>query len=113
MKLAIIGGRDFNDYARLCRVMETAKTPITMIVSGGAIGADMLGAKWADEHDVAKEIFLPDWKNLGKKAGFIRNQQIIDNADAVLAFWNKVSKGTEHSISLANKKGLPMKIVYY
>lgn len=86
MKIAIIGGRDFQDYDRLCKVMEAIKTPINMVISGGAIGADSLGARWADEHGVDKEIFLPDWERLGKRAGFLRNQQIIDAADGVLAF---------------------------
>lgn len=66
MKLAIIGGRDFQDYERLCKVMENVKTPVTAIVSGGALGADSLGARWADEHGVGKEIYLPDWNGLGK-----------------------------------------------
>ena len=113
MKLAIIGGRDFQDYERLCKVMENVKTPVTAIVSGGAVGADSLGARWADEHGIVKEIYLPDWNGLGKRAGFIRNQQIIDAADAVLAFWDKTSKGTAHSIGLAEKQNKPIKVINY
>lgn len=113
MKLAIIGGRDFDDYKRLCRVMGKVKTPVTVIVSGGALGADSLGARWADEHGIEKEIYLPDWSGLGKRAGFVRNQQIIDAADSVLAFWDKISKGTAHGIGLAKKQNKPIKVIHY
>ena len=113
MKLAIIGGRDFKDYERLCAIMEYTQNPVTVIVSGGAAGTDSLGARWADDHGVEKEIYLPDWDGLGKRAGFVRNQQIIDAADAVLAFWDGKSKGTAHSIGLAQKQNKPLKIIKY
>jgi hypothetical protein len=113
MKLAIIGGRDFDDYERLCVVMKNVKSPIEAIVSGHAKGADTLAERWADDHGVEKEIYLPDWDGLGKRAGFVRNQQIIDAADAVLAFWDQKSKGTAHSIGLAKKAGKPLKIINY
>lgn len=103
MKLAVVGSRDFNDYdllkTKLDQINERVK--ITLIISGGARGADSLAERWANEHKVETKIFYPDWDKYGKKAGFLRNEQIIKYCDAVVAFWDGKSKGTEHSINLA------------
>ena len=47
MKLAIIGSRDFLDYELLNQELKNYKDKITLVVSGGAKGADTLGEKWA------------------------------------------------------------------
>lgn len=107
MVIAIIGSRTFTDYALLKAEVDkvAADNPISLIVSGGAIGADTLGARYAVEHCIDKLVFKPDWNRFGKGAGFIRNKDIVDNAEVVIAFWNGVSKGTKHSIDYATKQG--------
>ena len=80
---------------------------------GGAKGADKLSEKWADDNNIDKDIYYPDWNKYGKKAGYIRNQSIIENSDRVIAFWDGSSKGTSHSINLAKKDDKPYKIIYY
>lgn len=109
--LAIIGSRNFNDYDLVKGICDTVRNKynITHIVSGGAKGADTLGERYADLNNLKKIIYLPDWAKHGKSAGFIRNKEIIRDADFVIAFWDGVSKGTQHSINLAkstNKRGL-------
>ena len=119
MKLAIVGGRKFNDYsmlytwAYLLTYQAVMASDEIVIVSGGAKGADTLGAKFADEHDYPKEVFLPDWDMFGKFAGFVRNQQIVDACDTVLAFWDGQSKGTRDTINKAKIAKKPTFIVYY
>jgi len=105
MKLAVVGSRGFNDYDLLKSKLDAIhlRKPITCIVSGGAKGADSLGEKWAKENNIETLIFIPEWDKYGKKAGFLRNEDIIKNSDAVVAIWDEVSKGTAHSISLAKK----------
>lgn len=103
-KVAIIGSRTFTNY-RICKevienIVEDSKI---MIVSGGAKGADALGEKFADENNLMKLIFKPDWEKFGKSAGFKRNTQIIENSDIVIAFWDYESKGTKNSIDTAKK----------
>lgn len=71
------------------------------IVSGGARGADSLAERYANERGLATKIFLPDWESHGKGAGFIRNRDIVDYADYVIAFWDFKSKGTGHTVGLA------------
>ncbi|MFW6226284.1 MAG: DUF2493 domain-containing protein [bacterium] len=105
MKIAVIGSRNFTDYellkSKLDKIHE--RKIITCIVSGGAKGADKLSERWADENGIEKLIFIPDWNKYGKRAGFLRNEDIIKNADAVVAFWDGVSKGTQHGINLSKK----------
>ena len=111
MKVAVIGGREFNDYDRLKRILDLY--PITVIVSGGARGADSLGEKYADEKGLQKEIYKPDWDLFGKKAGFMRNTTIIENCDMVVAFWDGESKGTKDSLDKAKNLKKTTLVVYF
>jgi predicted Rossmann fold nucleotide-binding protein DprA/Smf involved in DNA uptake len=115
MNLGIIGSRSFNDYELLKKEVDDFIKDIKIdhIVSGGAKGADSLGEKYAGEHGIKILIFLPDWQKFGKKAGYIRNIDIIENSDIVIAFWDGESKGTKHSIDLANKMNKKVKIIYF
>lgn len=111
MKIAIIGSRNFNGYKLVTEVLLPYKSKISLIVSGGAKGADSLGEKWAIENNIQTLIFPADWDKHGKRAGFIRNEDIIKNCEGVIAFWDGQSKGTGHSISLAHKYNKPVKVV--
>lgn len=111
MKVAVIGGREFNDYDRLKRILDLY--PITVIVSGGAKGADSLGEKYANEKNLKKEIYHPDWDLFGKSAGFLRNTTIIENCDMVVAFWDGASKGTKDSLDKAQKLKKTTLIAYF
>lgn len=113
MKLAVIGSRNYNDYETLClSIGELLKTKkIDTIVSGGATGADALAKLYAEAHGIDFVEFLPDWATYGRAAGPIRNKQIIEYCDEVLAFWNGESKGTKSAINLAKKADKKVHIV--
>ena len=114
MKLAIIGSRSFINKELLYKVIDTHfSVPITEIISGGAAGADSLGAQWGWSSDVKVTEFKPDWSAYGKAAGIIRNKDIIREAEFVLAFWDGVSKGTQHSIGEAKRLKKPTLIIYF
>ncbi len=123
MKLAIVGSRTFNDE-QLMDEMLTLHFPwssdqvsecvaLQAIISGGAKGADTLAKKLADDYQLEYLEFLPDWESNGKAAGFIRNKEIVNACDMVLAFWDGKSKGTEHTIKLARLAKKPTFIVYF
>ena len=109
MKVEVIGSRGFNDYELVVKTLSNLH--ITLLVSGGAKGADTLGEKYANEHDIPTLIFKPDWEKHGKAAGMIRNTDIVNNADTVIAFWDGESKGTKDSISKAEKLGKNIMII--
>lgn len=117
MKLAIIGSRGFDDFDFMEQEVKRQFTNligIDTIVSGGARGADTLGELLADKYSIPKKIFLADWNKHGKKAGYIRNVDIIKNADFVLAFWDGQSRGTKHAIELALRTFYkPFKVINY
>jgi predicted Rossmann fold nucleotide-binding protein DprA/Smf involved in DNA uptake len=128
MKVAVIGSRTFKNYSMLKEKLDKLNEikKITCIVSGGAEGADSLGARYADENNIKKIIHEAQWSDLshpdaliktnsyGKKydarAGFRRNYFIIDDADIVIAFQISKSSGTQHSIDYAKKLDKPIKV---
>ena len=84
--------------------------PITEVVSGGAAGADKFGEIFAEVANVPVKLFLPDWKKHGKSAGFKRNKEMVEYADAVICFWDSHSRGTQHTIELTEKADKPLTI---
>jgi len=108
-RIGVIGSRSFDDYKLLKNILS--KFLPFKLVSGGAIGADLLAERFAIENNLLKEIFLPDWNKYGKRAGFIRNSLIVKNSDAIIAFWDGFSKGTKDTIEKARKKGKQLMII--
>ena len=117
-KVIIAGSRGFSNYKLLKEtcdkyLREKKKTHNVVVISGHARGADILGEKYASDEDLDLEIYPADWKKYGKSAGFMRNEQMADIADAVIAFWNGESHGTKHMIDIAEEKGLNVRVVNY
>lgn len=104
IKLAIVGSRTFNDYATfnyvVNKICKENGYNIVEIISGGAKGADSFAEQYADMHKISKIVFRADWKKFGKRAGFIRNVDIIKECTHCIAFWDGDSHGTKHDIEL-------------
>ena len=113
MKIIIAGGRDFNNYYILERVLNSFKGLIDEVISGDARGADELGARWATYNNIHVNHFPADWDYYGHAAGFIRNIEMADNADALIAFWDGKSKGTGHMIKTMQMKKKPYRVFNY
>ena len=112
MKVIIAGSREFDDYNTLCKVcdyMLQNQTEIE-IVSGTAYGADQLGEKYAREHGYKLTYFPANWDKYGKSAGYRRNVEMAQYADAAIIFWDGRSKGTGHMIDIAKTHKLKLKI---
>lgn len=112
MKVAIVGSRGFTDYNLLCEVMPGLDVSVSQIISGGARGADSLAEKYATDNDIPVLVFPADW-DLGKNAGFVRNQLIVDACDVLVAFWDGKSKGTLDSISKGRRKNKNVIVINY
>lgn len=111
-KVIIAGCRDFTDYALLRSFADQtlAGTEDVEIVSGGARGADALGERYAKERGRSLKVFPADWKKWGAAAGPIRNGQMADYADALIAFWDGRSAGTRDMIRKAEDRGLRVQV---
>lgn len=110
MRTIIAGSRDGINYDDLLSAVEQIDWNPTVVLSGTARGADRMGERWASENNIPVEKFPADWNRYGKSAGYRRNAEMAQNADALIALWNGKSRGTKHMIDLANKAGLKIYI---
>ena len=109
LRLLVCGGRDWGDAAAVRRTIRELQP--TVIIHGAARGADRLADWAADSLGIPKLPFPAKWGLHGKKAGTIRNQQMLDEGkpDMVLAFPG--GRGTEDMVGRAEKAGIP--VVHY
>lgn len=107
MKLAIIGSRNL----QINNIEQYITDAVTEIVSGGAKGIDSCAAEFALSKGIAFKEFLPDYKKHGKAAPVIRNKEIVNYSDAILAFWDGKSRGTKNVIDYCNKTGTPLRVI--
>lgn len=117
-RVIIAGGRDFQNYQLLkdkCDAILANKRQIhnIIVVSGTARGADSLGERYAHERAYTIERHPANWDTDGKAAGPIRNAQMADVADALIAFWDGRSRGTRNMIDVATSKGLLVRTILY
>ncbi|HCE54898.1 MAG TPA: hypothetical protein DER05_07785 [Lutibacter sp.] len=115
MKVIIAGGRNFDDFNKLCQVCDEflqGQNNIE-IVSGAYKGADLLGERYAAERNYQIKQFPADWRRYGKSAGLKRNTEMAAYADILIAFWDGKSKGTKNMIDLATQAGLKVKVFYF
>ena len=109
ISIAIIGSRDFPNEAKVRQFVQSLPSDWEL-VSGGAIGPD----SWAElefrARKMATNIYYPNWKDLGKMAGIIRNSLIIQDADCVVAFYNN-SNGTKDSMRKAVAARKPLWVI--
>jgi YspA, cpYpsA-related SLOG family len=115
-KVIIAGGRDFADYNLLSTKVSHLiqnKLPDVAIISGVARGADSLGAKFGRANGITVIEKPADWNKFGKSAGYRRNEEMLQIADAVIAFWDGKSKGTKHMIDISRSAGIPVRVINY
>ena len=108
MKLAIVGSRK-------CPEIDNASHLPFMpdvIISGGAIGIDTLARKFAEQNNIPIIEFLPEYPKYGRKAPLMRNIQIVENCDFVIALWDGKSLGTKFTLDYAKKLGKPITIIF-
>ena len=115
--IGIIGSREFYEMSVLNKIMDSLIKKYMLnefdlyICSGGARGADTLAQNYAKENGLSIIIYYPDWKTYGKEAGFRRNALIASQSDLIIALWDGQSKGTMHTVALAEE--LNKKVIIY
>ncbi len=117
-RVIVAGGRTFEDYDLVKEkcdyfLQDKFKSCKVIIVSGHAPGADTCGEQYAQERGLECELHPANWKRHGRAAGPIRNAEMADCADALIAFQDGQSRGTKSMIDLAVKKGLQVTVVNY
>lgn len=107
MRVLVCGGRDYRNVSAVRHSLDVlhAKRGITLIIEGGATGADQLAREWAQRRGIPGLTFEADW-SIGKRAGPQRNQRMVDEGkpDGVVAFPG--GRGTADMIRRAEAAGL-------
>lgn len=122
MKVIIAGSRYISDYNELLLAIQTFPHPITEVVSGGAVGVDAMGERFARDWDKDIKVFYAQWEDLNVPriklkvrangssynalAGFNRNEEMAQYADALLLIWDGKSKGSADMLARATRHGL-------
>lgn len=115
MELLVTGSRKLDDYEALKNAIEEVETlhreKITMLLHGGAIGADTLAQKWADENNILTQVIKPNYLKHGSKvAPLIRNNELVKLAEVTLALYveNERTGGTGYTANQTIKSGKPL-----
>jgi hypothetical protein len=98
MRVIIAGARCCNHYHVVCQAVRDSGFDITTVVSGGAVRVDTLGERYAAEHGIPCERHPADWEKYDRAAGFIRNHEMAQCADALIAVIMGKSNGTRNMI---------------
>lgn len=118
-RVIIAGSRTFNGYEFLVKKVQSVLSLSNntnekiIIVSGGANGADKLGERFAKEFGYELEVYKADWEKYGKRAGYVRNEEMAKVSQQLIAFHDGKSKGTLHMIGIARKMSLDVCVVRY
>lgn len=104
MKVAIVGSRSL----KVDDLGKYLPEGVTEIVTGGAKGIDTCAEEYAKAKGLKLTIFFPEYRRYGRYAPLKRNEQIIDYADMIIAFWDGISHGTKYTIETAEKRNKPL-----
>lgn len=108
-RTGIVGSRHFPE-PRLVASFVSGLASDAIVVSGGAPGVDTWAVEAAASRGLGTLVFEADWALHGRKAGPIRNKQIVDAVDEIVAFWDGRSRGTLGTVALALEAGLPARV---
>jgi len=106
INLAIVGSRDITDYVIFRRyglgafyMLGFGVSDVNHVVSGGADGADEIGMDFSIKNTIDFTMHIPEWKTIGVKDAFDRNDVIAEECDAAIVLWDGESRGTQNTIN--------------
>lgn len=107
MKVVVAGSRTIEDDRLVRRTIFDSVGRPDEVVHGGARGVDQSASEFARMlTDVDETVFEPDWDGHGKAAGPIRNSEMAQYGDALVAIWDGESSGTRDMIDKALSEGM-------
>lgn len=106
MRTIIAGSRACRKMAHVEKAVKASGFEITQVISGGAEGVDLLATVWARANYIDLKVMKADWETHGLRAGYLRNIDMAEKAEALIAVWDGKSPGTGNMIEIARKMGL-------
>lgn len=112
MRIVFTGHRDRVTVVESLQSVLTSY-PGAVWVHGGATGFDQQVERFARAHGIVSDVVRPDYKSHHfKKAPLIRDEQMVNSCDLVIACYDGRGKGgTFHTIQYARKSGKPVAVV--
>jgi len=108
IRVLVCGGRDYANADALHEALDRLHTErqFSLVITGGARGADTMAHDWAVSRDIPTEVLMAEWERLGRKAGPLRNQRMLQEGkpDLVIAFPG--GRGTANMIGQASADGV-------
>ena len=107
MIVLVCGGRDYADRKAIQRTLVGSGPLPSLVIHGGALGADYLAAEVAAENGIHCAEVEALWDHYGKAAGPLRNAAMLRlRPDKVIAFSG--GRGTENCVAQAEEAGIPV-----
>lgn len=111
MKIVVAGSRTIQDEARIRSrihtILNEMKIEATEIVSGKAVGPDLIGETYAVMFSIPIKEMPANWNKHGKAAGPMRNRQMAEYADMAIVFWDGMSAGSKNMIEEMSRVNKP------
>lgn len=104
MRVLVCGGRGYADRAYVYEALDYYDPSV--IIAGGAKGADTLARDWAVSRERVHYIYPAQWKVHKKAAGPIRNRFMLEDGKPSLVLAFPGGDGTEHMIATADEAGI-------
>lgn len=109
-RIVVVGSREYPNLDEVEQLVREQERD-TIIISGGATGVDSVAVTTAQYYRMPYEVYPAHWSKHGRSAGAIRNREMVDNADEVVAFWDGKSRGTKITIDYAKAQGKPLRVI--
>jgi len=111
MRVLVCGSRTFSNRALMDKHLSKLNLkPGDVVIEGEARGADLMARGWAEDHDISVEDYPADWKKYGRRAGSVRNKQMLveGKPDLVIAFFAgpEKSPGTSNMVRQSREAGI-------
>lgn len=111
MIVLVCGSRKWDNREIIAQALYDLHEENVTVIHGDAKGADRIAGDEAEALYYQVHRYPANWDRYGKLAGFKRNLEMLDQEpDLVLAFQVGKSRGTQHTIDHARKRGIPVKV---
>lgn len=108
MRVLVFGGRDYKNVSAVFHALTALHTKrgISLIIEGGAPGADRLGRQWAEQNGIPVQTFEAKWAEYGKAAGPIRNGKMLEEGKPEGAVCFPGGRGTADMLAKCEAAGI-------
>ncbi len=114
MKLLIYGSRGIQNRDTVFQAIDHYIVENGLpdaIITGDATGVDALARLYAHEHKIDLSVFPADWEKYGRKAGYVRNNDMVNACDRAIGIWDGKSPGALITMRLLDESKSPSTVI--